>query len=320
MIHEVLGINNNRVDLKHLSHLGEDMREVVLSCEDDTFFRDIMYQNFGEVAESIHKLVEKFLQSKSSHANFTSIEDMQRVIENFPEFKKGERNTTKHFNILEELRKVVDGTRLYDVSEVEQELVTGNENKSTHIKMVEGILNDQTGVSKMEKVRLALIFALRYEGDDKVFKIKELLKKQGISDSSLRLIDSILEYAGKSQRSNDLFQNKDNIAKAKKYFNSYFKEVKNVLLQHKPLVHSLVDSILKGKLNSYEYPATNAGPNFDQKDKFQNVIVFIMGGVTYEEAKVIASEFNTQENKVIIGGTHIHNFKTFLADISNIEP
>lgn len=57
MIHEVLGINNNRVDLKHLSHLGEDMREVVLSCEDDTFFRDIMYQNFGEVAESIHLLV-----------------------------------------------------------------------------------------------------------------------------------------------------------------------------------------------------------------------------------------------------------------------
>lgn len=44
---------------------------------------------------------------------------MQRVIENFPEFKKGERNTTKHFNVLEELRKVVDATKLYDVSEVE---------------------------------------------------------------------------------------------------------------------------------------------------------------------------------------------------------
>ncbi len=30
-----------------------------------------------------------------------------------------------------------------------------------------------------------------------------------------------MEYAGKSQRSNDLFQNKDSMAKAKKYFNSY---------------------------------------------------------------------------------------------------
>jgi len=33
---------------------------------------------------------------------------MQRIIENFPEFKKSERNTTKHFNILEELRSKVD--------------------------------------------------------------------------------------------------------------------------------------------------------------------------------------------------------------------
>jgi len=44
---------------------------------------------------------------------------MQRIIDNFPEFKKGERNTSKHFHILEELRKIVEGRKLYDVSEVE---------------------------------------------------------------------------------------------------------------------------------------------------------------------------------------------------------
>lgn len=44
---------------------------------------------------------------------------MQRIIENFPEFKKGERNTSKHFNMLEELRKLVEARNLYDVSEVE---------------------------------------------------------------------------------------------------------------------------------------------------------------------------------------------------------
>ena len=59
---------------------------------------------------------------------------MQRIIENFPEFKKSERNTTKHFNILEELRKLVDGRKLYDLSEIEQELVTSNDNKNNHYK------------------------------------------------------------------------------------------------------------------------------------------------------------------------------------------
>lgn len=59
---------------------------------------------------------------------------MQRIIENFPEFKKSERNTSKHFHILEELRKIVDGRNLYDVSELEQDIVCGKENKQTHYK------------------------------------------------------------------------------------------------------------------------------------------------------------------------------------------
>lgn len=61
---------------------------------------------------------------------------MQRVIENFPEFKKGERNTTKHFNILEELRKLVEARNLYEVSEVEQEIVSGNDARNKHFKSV----------------------------------------------------------------------------------------------------------------------------------------------------------------------------------------
>ena len=36
---------------------SEEMKEVVLSCEDDEFFRKIMYKNFGDVADSIHELV-----------------------------------------------------------------------------------------------------------------------------------------------------------------------------------------------------------------------------------------------------------------------
>jgi hypothetical protein len=66
---------------------------------------------------------------------------MQRIIDNFPEFKKGERNTSKHFHILEELRKIVDGRKLYDVSEVEQALVSGQDNKASHFREVEKVIS-----------------------------------------------------------------------------------------------------------------------------------------------------------------------------------
>lgn len=168
MIHEILELKNNRVDLKHVENLEEDMKEVVLSCEDDKFFKSIMYKNFGEVAEDIHNLVQNFLKNKSSQAQFNSIEDMQRIIDNFPEFKKGERNTSKHFHILEELRKIVEGRNLYEVSEIEQSLVSGQDNKVNHYREVEKLISN-INVSKMEKLRLALLFAIRYENDEKVF-------------------------------------------------------------------------------------------------------------------------------------------------------
>jgi vacuolar protein sorting-associated protein 45 len=68
MIHELLELRSNRVDLKHIENLEPEMKEVVLSCEDDAFFKSIMYKNFGEVAEDIHNLVQTFLKNKSSQA------------------------------------------------------------------------------------------------------------------------------------------------------------------------------------------------------------------------------------------------------------
>jgi vacuolar protein sorting-associated protein 45 len=61
MVHELLTIHNNRVDLKHLETLDQDMREVVLSSDDDRFFRKVMYSNFGDLAQEIEQLVRTFV-------------------------------------------------------------------------------------------------------------------------------------------------------------------------------------------------------------------------------------------------------------------
>lgn len=68
MVHELIGIKDNRVDLKHVDHLSEDMKEVVLSGEDDQFFRKVMHLNFGDLSAEIQAMVQKFLQARSSQA------------------------------------------------------------------------------------------------------------------------------------------------------------------------------------------------------------------------------------------------------------
>lgn len=77
----------------------------MLAQHQDKFFEEILAYNYGQVAERINDHVQSHLRKRKSTAQVTSIEDMQKLVENFPEFKQGERNVTKHFKILEELRK-----------------------------------------------------------------------------------------------------------------------------------------------------------------------------------------------------------------------
>ena len=67
----------------------------------------------------------------------------------------------------------------------------------------------------MEKLRVAMLFALRYENDEKVFQLKEALRRQGLADNQVKIIDCIIEYGGKAIRGGDLFSNKDLMAKGK---------------------------------------------------------------------------------------------------------
>jgi len=283
---------------------------------------------------------------------------MQRIIENFPEFKKGERNTSKHFNVLEELRKLVDSRNLYDVSEVEQDIVSGSEDKKEHFKSVMTLI-EKEDINKLEALRLVLLFALRYENDDKIRQLKNILKSQHeMQDEQLGYIDCLLEYAGKAQRKGGLFKEGSSMMNyTKKFFNSMFGEdVKNVLLQHTSwLTGTILEQFSKGKLDQMQYPYFSGGHREAYGDRAsgsspcKTLIVFMIGGVTYEEAKEVAlfgaqssgaqgtaqgqrqhiagsalgnlggSQGQVSNPDILLGGTFIHNSKTFLADISQIR-
>lgn len=179
---------------------------------------------------------------------------MQRIIENFPEFKKGERNTTKHFNLLEELKRVVDKKKLYDVSEIEQEIVSGPESRTKHMKSILE-LKEKNELTESEGLRLLLLYALRYENDDKVIQLGRELSSI-IPEKKLKIVECLLEYAGKAKRRGDLFKDQNSFANSsKKFFGSIFgEEVKNVLLQHKSWLSGILEQYTKGKLDPMQYP------------------------------------------------------------------
>ena len=53
MVHQLLGINNNRVSLAGAPGVGRDLQEILLSPDQDEFYQANIYSNFGEIGQTI---------------------------------------------------------------------------------------------------------------------------------------------------------------------------------------------------------------------------------------------------------------------------
>lgn len=90
---------------------------------------------------------------------------MQKLIENFPEFKQGERNCTKHFNLIEAIRAKITEKNLYVVSELEQDMCnTSQDDKNSYFNRIQQAIQDPK-IQSFEKLKLVILFCIRYEND-----------------------------------------------------------------------------------------------------------------------------------------------------------
>lgn len=83
-----------------------------------------------------------------------------------------------------------------------------------------------------------------------------------------------------------------------------------VYTQHVPLLIQTLDAAFKGKLRESSFPGTGTIPTAAPR----SILVFVVGGVTYEEATKVA-EMNSSGIKVVLGGTTVHNSNTFLSEL-----
>lgn len=131
----------------------------------------------------------------------------------------------------------------------------------------------------------------------------------------MNLVNYAVDYAGKSKRAGDLFSTKNQINRLLNKVKSVVKDVPNIFTQHKPYLVNIINSIQEGTLKDSEFVTSDL--HFF-KEKPNEIIIFIVGGATYEEAREIGILNREKNTNILLGGTFIHNSKTFLAEISNI--
>lgn len=297
MIHQAFHIDFHTVTLPGKSS------PTILSPSTDDFYRTNMYNNWGQVCSNIKCVLENTKNNKAELQNIQSIENIKEFMAEFPEYTKLKDKISKHIDILEHLGQYINSNQLLDISILEQELACNDDHTSAIQKLYPLVENSTINVSN--KLRLILLYALRYETHPNQ-KILDLLMcvKEKENNMAPDTITRFLKHVKKLQ-SSELFQTKGWVEMFTESVCN-MREIKNLYTQHTPVLTRLVSDITKGCLNTITYPCTtNTIPK-----PHHNIIIFIIGGVTYEETCHI-SKLNTAN--ILIGGTHIHN--SFLSDL-----
>lgn len=141
MVHQLFGIRNGRVDLQPKAGAAgpstepaPELREIVLSQDQDPFFKKNMYLNFGDLGSNVKDYVAQYQSKHKNNESLESIADMKRFVEEYPEFRKLSGNVSKHVHLISELSRRVGSEDLLEVSECEQSLAC-NDNHAADLKV-----------------------------------------------------------------------------------------------------------------------------------------------------------------------------------------
>ncbi|KKY25468.1 putative vacuolar protein sorting-associated protein 45 [Phaeomoniella chlamydospora] len=320
MVHELIGIHKGRVDLSAVPDIRPELREIVLSQDQDPFFKKNMYQNFGDLGGNIKEYVDQYQSRTKSNMQIDSIADMKRFVEDYPEFRKLSGNVSKHVTLVGELSRRVGEDSLLDVSELEQSLAC-SDSHSSDLKQLQQLL-PSPNILADTKIRLVALYAIRYhkQPNNALPILLDLLTHAAnVPESSISIIPQLLAYHSSLQPHpvgggfTDLFETSNLFSGARDRFKT-LKGVENVYTQHSPRLEATLQNLIKGRLRELQYPFLEGGGH--TRDKPQDIIVFMVGGTTYEEAKMVAQvNASVAGVRVVLGGTCVHNSTTFLEEV-----
>ena len=174
------------------------------------------------------------------------------------------------------------------------------------------------------KLRLVALYAIRYEKQptNALPILIDLLTAAGdVPPHRINIIPKLLAYHHSLQAPpvaggfSDLFESASFLTGARDRFKG-LKGVENVYTQHSPRLEATLENLIKGRLKELQYPFLEGGGH--TRDKPQDIVIFMVGGTTYEEAKMVAQvNASTPGVRVVLAGTCIHNSTTFLEEVDD---
>ena len=316
-LHEILGIKNNVIELKKGTDIKDKPEKYVISDVEsiDKFYSKYKFADYGTVATAVQQEADKLKSDNDMLNKESSIEELRKIIDQLPEKKKESMAITKHYKLFYSLSEYVTKHKLMDLSKIEQD-ISVNDNKKDQFNQIVQIISDEK-VQHLDKCKLYLLYMLRYESDPSVANLKNIMIENKLGDW-VSYGEALLKYAGRERRKLDCFQDKDILSKGKKFImNAFGQGNENAFMQHISFLNGLIERLLKGRSRDNE--TININCNSMNEPKVNNLIVFVFGGITFEEVRDLTLLGNQIGVNIICGGTNIINSKNFLTEMSMIN-
>lgn len=268
MISEFCEYNLNRVVI--------DKKDHVLSCVYDDFYKKNRFEDYEIFTKNIGNIIKEYKEITPKAGN--DIKQMSKIIDNFQRIQTVSNDVKRHVSIMEEINKNMGERKIFDIIGIEREILS-EQNPSEHCaKLLKIFFN--TEIDNREKIRLMLIFCYKYRGYDKY--IKELSKILYKLDRTLE--ETVKKFMIEIENENIPLYSKPIMG---------FKIIGE---KYKSKIERIYELINIKKLNLDLFPFVE---KYDGSENIGSIIIYVIGGITLTEYKIINSLNKLDSDKKI---------------------
>lgn len=304
MIHEYLQIINNMVNI--------DNEKLMIDFDNDIFLKQNYFCNYGELGEKVKQWVNDLKNRNDKIKKMKEEKDIKSLTYNSLEHIEFNKCFTKHLNITNQIFNKIKSNKLLKISECEQELMCNeNLNPKEILKILVELIKD-VDIEEKYKIKLSLLYLLRYSFDKKKVNDISTLFQMDVSNYN-KILEPFIKTFNENTNMVKIPGNKNMLFSfISKVFTN--KESENVYLRYKPVIKNILENCLQGiKFDDQKFQYINNNYN-----RYGTIIIYIRGGITYEELYYVNDLNNKNLNtNIYLGGDCILNTDLYMSQILN---
>lgn len=303
LVDELIGIENNSVQGNN------NVKEIFSRSSGDLFLDEFWIKNYGETSKELAKKLKDSSKKRHIDLDKASLDDMKDMMLKMPEVTKQLSEVKKHADIFKRITSEIEIKNLYELSGLQQDISVSND-KGEQFEAVLEMLN-HSKITDNDKIKLCMLYCLKYSNDEnRINGLKNVMRKRGLM---IDHIEKVLNFCKIESRKTDDF-----FTKGSKFFKTATSNLMSKLKsdhpnyyeRHKPKCVEIVDLLLKRKLKNADYPQIDLRLfNDNANRKSRRIIVFIVGGATYQESRELQVFGRNNGCSILLGSNFILNSK-----------